>query len=192
MKAAEAGLEPMRVAEAAKATALRSLRRWLTESAMVDYRPQLDWIIDTRQWELVLDSFYQTIPFGTGGRRGPVGIGTNRINPWTIGASVQGHCEFLHAVLPGRDDLHVVIAYDVRVFRDVNGVYSPELPNPVLGLGSRDLAHAAAEDVVHIPVSVSRKIIGRTSRKTNKNGSEEQRNAENLGETDRDYLDCFG
>ena len=40
-------------------------------------------------------SFYQVLPFGTGGRRGAVGIGPNRMNLWTLGASVQGHCEYL-------------------------------------------------------------------------------------------------
>ena len=145
MTAAETGLVPMKVDPGAKETALRNLRRWLTEDAMASYRPQIEWLIGTQQWELLLDSFYQTIPFGTGGRRGPVGVGTNRINAWTIGASVQGHCEFLHAAFPNRDPLHVVIAYDVRVFRDANGRYNPDLPNPALGLGSLDLAHAAAE-----------------------------------------------
>ena len=84
------------------------------------------------------------LPFGTGGRRGPVGIGTNRFNPFTLASSVQGHAEFLRRYEPG--DAHsVVVVYDVRVFHDLREVYNPDLPNPVAGVSSRDFARIAAE-----------------------------------------------
>src|SRR5205814_5419371 len=86
----------------------------------------------------------QVLPFGTGGRRGAVGIGPNRMNLWTLGASVQGHGDYLHLRFPGRTDLRVVVAYDVRRFLDGRKVYNPDLPNPVLGLSSKDFAHHAA------------------------------------------------
>jgi phosphoglucomutase/phosphomannomutase len=92
----------------------------------------------------LLDRFCQILPFGTGGRRGAVGIGPNRMNLWTLGASVQGHCEYLKERFPGVDPLHVVLAYDVRQFEDQRRQYNPELPNPVLHLSSRDLARHAA------------------------------------------------
>src|SRR5262249_6823289 len=92
----------------------------------------------------LLDRFYQILPFGTGGRRGPVGIGPNRMNLWTLGASVQGHCEYLKERFPGSGPLHVVLAYDVRCFRDRRRQYNPDLPNPALGLSSKDLAQYAA------------------------------------------------
>ena len=114
--------------------ALTSLRRWLTEPQFAAYRPQLEWLVGQEKWSILLDSFYQILPFGTGGRRGAVGIGPNRMNLWTIGASVQGHCEFLRQKFPGVDPLRVVIAYDVRRFLDSRKVYNPDLPNPVLGL----------------------------------------------------------
>src|SRR5438552_3635196 len=72
------------------------------------------------------------------------------MNLWTLGASVQGHCDYLKQQFPGRpasgypEPLWVVIAYDVRRFVDKRGVYNPGLPNPVLGLSSKDLAHHAA------------------------------------------------
>jgi phosphoglucomutase/phosphomannomutase len=93
----------------------------------------------------LLDRFYQIMPFGTGGRRGAVGIGPNRMNLWTLGASVEGHCEYLKERFPGGGPLRVVLAYDVRRFEDQKKSYNPELPNPVLHLSSRDLAvHAAS------------------------------------------------
>ena len=66
------------------------------------------------------------------------------MNPWTLGASVQGHCEYLRQKFPGIEPLSVVIAFDVRRFLDSRKVYNPELPNPVFGLSSKDLAHHAA------------------------------------------------
>jgi phosphoglucomutase/phosphomannomutase len=127
-----------------KELALKFLRQWLTEAEFVPYRAQLRWLIETNQWPGLLDRFYQILPFGTGGRRGAVGIGPNRMNPWTLRASVQGHCEYLREKYPGASSLRVVLAYDVRQFEDQRRQYNHELPNPVLHLSSRDLAQHAA------------------------------------------------
>jgi phosphoglucomutase/phosphomannomutase len=120
------------------------LRHWLTGPEFAAYRPQLEWLHATGQWAGLLDRFYQILPFGTGGRRGAVGIGPNRMNRWTLAASVQGHCEYLKERFPGVEPLRVVLAYDVRRFQDTRRQYNPDLPNPVLGLSSKDLAHQAA------------------------------------------------
>ena len=68
---------------------------------------------------LIVDSFRCDIPFGTGGRRGRVGIGPNRINPRTLALTVAGHCEFLRQTA-GRSGLAVVVANDTRVFTDIS------------------------------------------------------------------------
>jgi phosphoglucomutase/phosphomannomutase len=125
-------------------TALDFLRRWLTGSEFVSYRPQIEWQIQAGKWSDLLDAFYQVLPFGTGGRRGAVGIGPNRMNLWTLGASVQGHAEYLKARFPGVTDLRVALAYDVRQFEDKRKVYNRDLPSPVLHLSSRDFAQFAA------------------------------------------------
>jgi phosphoglucomutase/phosphomannomutase len=127
-----------------KERAVRFLGQWLSAADFAAYRPQLEWLISQRQWAGLLDGFYQILPFGTGGRRGAVGIGPNRMNLWTLGASVQGHCEYLKERFPGVAPIRVVLAYDVRRFLDKRKQYSPELPNPVLGLSSKDLAQNAA------------------------------------------------
>ncbi len=139
-----AGFQTIDADAAVKDRALANLRAWLTEPEFAPYRPQLEWQVATRQWAALLDQFYQVLPFGTGGRRGAVGIGPNRMNPWTLGASVQGHCEYLREKFPGVEPLSVVLAYDVRRFLDQRRVYNPDLPNPVLGLSSRDFCQHAA------------------------------------------------
>jgi phosphoglucomutase/phosphomannomutase len=140
---ARIGFQTLGVEESVSEQAFGYVQQWLTEAEFAPYVPQLEWLIDSQQWAGLLDRFYQILPFGTGGRRGAVGIGPNRMNAWTLGASVQGHCEYLKERFPGLDALHVVVAYDVRRFEDSRKNYNPSLPNPVLHLSSRDLAHQA-------------------------------------------------
>src|SRR5580658_878455 len=90
------------------------------------FAAQRDAILDHAaqgQFALLLDSFYQLLPFGTGGRRARVGYGPNRINPVTVAMSVQGHCNFLrerHAAAAGM----VAVAFDTRVFSDIAQTYA--------------------------------------------------------------------
>jgi phosphoglucomutase len=140
---AQLGIRAIDVDDAAKEQALKYLEQWLTEPGFAGYRPQLHWLIEQKQWTGLLDRFYQILPFGTGGRRGPVGIGPNRMNPWTLTASVQGHCEYLRERFPGVHPLRVVVVYDVRRFEDKRQNYNPKLPNPVLHLTSKDFCHQA-------------------------------------------------
>jgi phosphoglucomutase/phosphomannomutase len=127
-----------------KDRAFANLTTWLTQPDFAAYRPQLEWLIGSAKWSVLVDSFYQVMPFGTGGRRGAVGIGPNRMNLWTLGASVQGHCEYLRQRFPDAKAPHVVLAYDVRQFEDKRGVYNRDLPNPVLHLSSREFCQYAA------------------------------------------------
>jgi phosphoglucomutase/phosphomannomutase len=137
------GFASLPVADHYKQTAVRNIVQWLEDATFAGYQPQLQWLIEQEQWSLLLDSFYRVLPFGTGGRRGPVGIGTNRFNPWTLASSVQGHVAYLRERYP-EQDLSVVIAYDVRVFHDLRGLYNADLPNPLLGMTSQDFARVAA------------------------------------------------
>jgi phosphoglucomutase/phosphomannomutase len=141
---AEAGIRSVQVDADLQDQALKFLRPWLTAPEFAAYRPQLEWLIRQGQWAGLLDRFYQILPFGTGGRRGAVGIGPNRMNLWTLGASVQGHSEYLKERFPDALPLRVVLAYDVRRFEDRRKQYNPDLPNPVLRLSSKDFAHHAA------------------------------------------------
>lgn len=138
-----AGFAALSVEPAVRAAALESLTSWLNDEALAPYWPQLKHLLEAGRWELLLDSFYRTIPFGTGGRRGPVGIGTNRINPHTITTSVQGHVHYLRTA-HGEGPLRVVVAFDCRVFKDLRGQYDSRRPNPLLGMRSLDFARLAA------------------------------------------------
>src|SRR5262245_51498405 len=124
LAAAERGFETVNALAEYKSRALNFLKQWLTGPEFAAYRPQIEWLIGASRWTDLLDAFYQVLPFGTGGRRGAVGIGPNRMNLWTLGASVQGHCEYLKVNFPGKTDLHVVLAYDVRQFEDKRKVYN--------------------------------------------------------------------
>src|SRR5919198_4355930 len=130
LDAVKEGFQGIEADTAFKEKAIGFLRQWLTQDDFKIYRPQIDWLIQSSRWSDLLDAFYQVLPFGTGGRRGAVGIGPNRMNLWTLGASVQGHCEYLKARFPGALPLRVVLAYDVRRFEDRGRSYNPDLPNP--------------------------------------------------------------
>jgi len=145
LKCAREGFQRLDIASQYRESALKWLTRWLTEPAFQDYVPQIDHLIMSERWRFLLDAFYQIIPFGTGGRRGLVGIGPNRINPWTIQSSAQGHAQYL--IQKFGDEARergIVLTYDVRRFT-ATGDYANDRPNPVKDLDGRRLAIAAAE-----------------------------------------------
>jgi phosphoglucomutase len=144
LHAAITGFQTIDADLAYKEQAARNLERWLTEPDFALYKPQIEWLIDQQKWAGLLDRFYQIMPFGTGGRRGAVGIGLNRMNLWTLGASVQGHCIYLQERFPNTAKISVALAYDVRQFEDQRKNYNPSLPNPVLHLSSKRFAQHAA------------------------------------------------
>ncbi len=144
LDAARAGFAGLSIDASFRLAALENLEIWLANPQVQDTLPQLEALIKAENWDVLLDSFYQILPFGTGGRRGPVGIGQNRYNAWTLATSIQGHAQFLRAQASGEDPLSVVIAYDVRCYRDARGIYDGDLPNPLMGLTSRDFAEIAA------------------------------------------------
>lgn len=59
------------------------------------------------------DSFYKDLEFGTGGLRGLMGVGTNRINKYTIGMATQGYANYLKKMFPGQE-VKVAVAHDCR------------------------------------------------------------------------------
>ena len=141
---AKNGFEALDVSVEHQLEALKWLEIWLTDDIFRDYVLQIEYLIESEKWEFLLDSFYQVIPFGTGGRRGLVGIGPNRINPWTIQASAQGHAQYL-VNQHGKEaqERGVVLSYDVRKYTQ-RGVYDDNLDNPIMNLDGPQLAQAAA------------------------------------------------
>ncbi len=94
--------------EAFEATA----QSWLTDSFDAETRNEVKQLINNNPQELK-ERFYKDLEFGTGGMRGVMGVGTNRINKYTLGKSTQGLSNYLNKVYAGKD-LKVVIAYDCR------------------------------------------------------------------------------
>jgi phosphoglucomutase/phosphomannomutase len=142
---AEKGFDTLDINRKFKDSALQWLNVWLTEKMFSEYVLQIEHLIRSNQWEELLDAFFQIIPFGTGGRRGPVGVGPNRINTYTIQASAQGHSQYLLSKYgDNAKQRGIVLNYDVRHYRE-EAKYNLNLPNPVRDLTCLQLAKAAAQ-----------------------------------------------
>ncbi|MEJ2162018.1 MAG: phospho-sugar mutase [Robiginitalea sp.] len=85
---------------------------WLTDFFDPAVREEVRDLLDNHPEELQ-DRFYKSLEFGTGGMRGIMGTGTNRINKYTLGKSTQGLSAYLKQTYRA-EDLRVVIAYDCR------------------------------------------------------------------------------
>ncbi len=85
---------------------------WLSSEYDEETRKEVQRLLEEDSEELV-NSFYRSLEFGTGGLRGIVGAGTNRVNRYTIGAANQGLANYLKKQFPGRQ-AKVAIAYDSR------------------------------------------------------------------------------
>lgn len=92
--------------------AIDKAKIWLSEAYDEQTRMEVQNLIDN-QPDLLEESFYKDLEFGTGGMRGIMGVGTNRINKYTLGAATQGLANYLHQQFPDKQK-SVAIAYDVR------------------------------------------------------------------------------
>lgn len=85
---------------------------WLTSTFDQDTQNRINELMDKHPKELE-ESFYKDLEFGTGGMRGIMGVGTNRINKFTLGKNTQGLSNYLKKQFPS-EAISVVIAYDCR------------------------------------------------------------------------------
>jgi len=69
--------------------------------------------LQTEQPNELIDAFYKNLEFGTGGLRGIMGVGTNRMNKYTVGMSTQGYANYLNKMYPG-GIVRVAVAHDSR------------------------------------------------------------------------------
>lgn len=95
-----------------KQTILNTVNEWLTPTFDNATQNKIKEMLNSAPNELE-DCFYKNLEFGTGGMRGIMGIGTNRINQYTLGKNTQGIANYMHSIFPGKE-LKVVIAYDCR------------------------------------------------------------------------------
>ena len=92
---------------------LERAQAWLTEQYDEETRNKVQYLIDNDLNELT-ESFYRNLEFGTGGLRGIMGVGTNRMNIYTVAMATQGFANYIKLMNPGVTDLRVAIAYDCR------------------------------------------------------------------------------
>lgn len=95
--------------------AAHNVHAWLTEPKYAEYKVELEELIAEGQWKQLEDAFFKVIEFGTGGRRGTTGIGSNRINRVTIGESAQALCQYALQADPQAAEKGIVIACDTRL-----------------------------------------------------------------------------
>lgn len=89
-----------------------SAKSWLSDFFDPQVQEEVQKLMDSDQEELK-ERFYKDLEFGTGGMRGVMGVGTNRINKYTLGKSTQGLSNYLKKTYPS-ETIKVVIAYDCR------------------------------------------------------------------------------
>ncbi len=127
--------------------------QWLGGNYDTDTKATIHALMDAGNTAELTDSFYRDLEFGTGGLRGVIGVGSNRMNRYTVGAATQGFANYLNAAFPGQD-VSVAIAHDsrrmspefARIAADIfsaNGIkvylFSDLRPTPELSFAIRQL-----------------------------------------------------
>ncbi|MFZ1582139.1 MAG: phospho-sugar mutase [Saprospiraceae bacterium] len=109
------------------------INTWLTGDYDESSKAEIRQLIDDKNVTELTDAFYRDLEFGTGGLRGIMGVGSNRVNKYTLGTATQGLSNYLKKIYPDQQ-IKVVIAHDNRnnssVFANVvanvfsaNGIY---------------------------------------------------------------------
>lgn len=91
---------------------LAKAQKWLDGNYDAETKKQVKYLMDNDMKELV-ESFYKDLEFGTGGLRGVMGVGTNRMNIYTVGAATQGLSNYLKRNFAG-EEIRVVVGHDSR------------------------------------------------------------------------------
>ncbi len=87
---------------------------WLSESYDPDTRAEVKRMLEAEDKTDLIESFYRDLEFGTGGLRGLMGAGTNRMNIYTVGAATQGLANYLKEAFTDLPEISVVVGHDVR------------------------------------------------------------------------------
>ena len=87
---------------------------WLANEYDEETRNKVQHMLDNENKTELIESFYKDLEFGTGGLRGIMGVGTNRMNIYTVGAATQGLTNYLKKEFAGLPEIKVVIGHDCR------------------------------------------------------------------------------
>jgi len=92
----------------------KKANKWLDSDIDSKSKNEIIQLLHKKNQKLLLECFYKNLEFGTGGMRGIMGIGSNRVNKYTIGFATQGLSNYLNKVF--QSNISVAIAYDSRKF----------------------------------------------------------------------------
>jgi len=90
-----------------------TINQWLNGNYDEKTKSEIQSLVDNNSTTELTDAFYKSLEFGTGGLRGIMGAGSNRINKYTIGTATQGLANYLNNKYPG-EKISVAIAHDSR------------------------------------------------------------------------------
>lgn len=89
-------------------------KQWLTPAFDEETQKEVKAKIEAEDKTDLIDSFYKDLEFGTGGLRGIMGVGSNRMNIYTVGMATQGFANYLKKNFQDRADISVVVCHDCR------------------------------------------------------------------------------
>ena len=89
-------------------------KEWLRPAFDEATRKAVQAMLDNSDKTELIDAFYRDLEFGTGGLRGIMGAGTNRMNIYIVGMATQGFANYINKAFAGRNDLSVVVGHDCR------------------------------------------------------------------------------
>jgi phosphoglucomutase len=104
----------MSVLEKIDPSVREQVESWLNGNYDHETKCEIERLIEQGDPGLLTDAFYKNLEFGTGGLRGIMGVGTNRINKYTLGIATQGLSNYLKMVYGNEEQIKVVIAHDSR------------------------------------------------------------------------------
>ena len=88
--------------------------KWLSPAYDEETRIAVKALLDADDKTELIESFYKDLEFGTGGLRGIMGVGSNRMNIYTVGAATQGLANYLKVAFADLEEISVVVGHDVR------------------------------------------------------------------------------
>ncbi len=91
----------------------KNIKTWLRGKYDAETKAAIQQMLDKQEFTELTDSFYRDLEFGTGGLRGVLGIGSNRVNKYTIGKATQGLANYLNKAFPN-EKIKLAIAHDSR------------------------------------------------------------------------------
>ena len=166
-------------------------KQWLSPAFDEETRTEVKAMLNAEDKSALIDAFYQNLEFGTGGLRGIMGAGTNRMNKYIVGMATQGFANYILKAFPGEEGLSVVVGHDCRnnsrLFAETvaaifsaNGIkvylFESLRPTPEISFAIRKLGAKAGVNVTasHNPKSTTdTRLTGATEHRCSRHTTQE-------------------